>query len=215
MIGKITSIVRQKKDKERASLFVEEVFAFGVNEQTIEEFRLRKGDYIDEELHDKIIDFDYWISAKRIAMSYVNRRARSEKEIRVRLVKEEIPDSIIERVMEFLRDYNLVDDAAWAKAYLHDRLMRKKISAKQLGYELTQKGIGKEVIEQTLATLTVDESDEDRALAAAMKRWPRLEREEPRKRKQKLYAFLASRGFSSNLIAKIHTKLTGEDVDED
>src|SRR5580704_13223621 len=79
--GRITSIARQKKDKSRASIFLDQEFAFGVCDQTIEQFRLRKGDYIDRELFEKITDFDYFIDAKRIALAYLNFRARSEKEI--------------------------------------------------------------------------------------------------------------------------------------
>ena len=47
MEGRITSIQRQKKDSSRASIFLDEEFAFGVCDQTVEQFRLRKGDYID------------------------------------------------------------------------------------------------------------------------------------------------------------------------
>src|ERR1051325_1997505 len=125
MEGKITSIQRQKNDKRRASIFLDEEFAFGVCDQTIEEFRLRKGDYIDRELFDKISDFDYFVEAKRIAIAYLNHRARSEKEIRERLHKEDIPDEIIIRVLDFLRDLNLVNDEAWSKAFVNDKLVRK------------------------------------------------------------------------------------------
>src|SRR6185312_16264753 len=150
MVGKITAILRQKKDKARASLYVEGGFAFGVNEQTIEEFRLRKGDYLSPELCDKIIDFDYWISAKRIALHFINYRARSEKEVRERLVKEEIPDEIITRVIEFCRGYNLINDEAWAKAFTNDKLRKKLVSSRQLEQELRMKGIDKEIIAETI-----------------------------------------------------------------
>src|SRR5882724_7741941 len=98
MEGKISAITRQKGDKARASIFIEGAFAFGIEQLTIEEFRLRKGDEIDNELYGKLIDFDYKVAAKRIAQRYLNHRARSEKEVRDRLLREEIPDEIIEEV---------------------------------------------------------------------------------------------------------------------
>jgi regulatory protein len=211
MEGKITSIQRQKKNGARASIFLDEQFAFGVNEQTIEEFRLRKGDYLDRELYDKIVDFDYWIDAKRIALHYLNYRARSEKEIRDRLKKEDVPDHVVGRVLEFLSGYDLINDEKWARAFINDKLGRKSISASQLTFELSRKGVSREIVEQAVTELNARESDEARALAAAQKRWPRIERMEAdtRKRNQKLMAFLASRGFSYS-IAKEVAKKFGE-----
>lgn len=215
MIGKITSIVRQKGDKLRASIFIEEEFAFGVNEQTIEQFRLRKGDYLDPEKAEQIIDFDYWIDAKRIALKYLNHRARSEKEIRQRLEKEEIPEEIVLKVIEFLRSYDLVNDEQWSKFYTNDRLRRKLVSSKQVAMELKQKGIAADIIDKTIADLATTQSDEDRALEAARKRWPRLVREGPAKRKQKLFSYLAARGFSFDLIKSTYTKVAGVELNED
>jgi regulatory protein len=216
MIGKISAITRQKGDKLRASIFIEGEFSFGVNEQTIEQFRLRKGDYIDPELADKILDFDYWIDAKRVALRYLNHRSRSEKEIRDRLVKEEIPPEIIERVLEFLRGYDMVNDEKWSRAFVNDKLGRKQVSTRQIAVELRQKGVDQKIIDETIAEVNKEQSDEDRALAAAKKRWPRLEREEPMKRKQKMYSFLAGRGFSFDVIKSTYQKLSGvESGDEE
>src|ERR1035437_6391117 len=128
MEGRITSIQRQKNDAARASIFLDEEFAFGVCDRTVEEFRLRKGDYIDRELFEKISEFDYFVSAKRIAIAYLNYRARSEKEIRERLSKEDIPSAITERVLEFLREQHLVNDEHWSRAFVNDKLVRKPVS---------------------------------------------------------------------------------------
>jgi regulatory protein len=218
MEGKITSIQRQKKDGRRASIFLDEDFAFGVCDQTIEEFRLRKGDYIDRELFDKISDFDYFIEAKRIALAYLNHRARSEKEIRERLHREDIPETVIGRVMVFLREYNMIDDEAWSRAFVNDKLMRQPISSKQLAFGLAQKGVAKETIEETLADLNNKQSDQERAMQAAEKRWPRILRTESdaRKQQQKLYTFLAARGFDFNIAKDVYRKLSpGNDVDDE
>ncbi|HET6402462.1 MAG TPA: RecX family transcriptional regulator [Candidatus Kapabacteria bacterium] len=216
MEGRITSIQRQKKDSSRASIFLDEEFAFGVCDQTVEQFRLRKGDYIDRELFEKITDFDYGVEAKRIALHYLNYRARSEKEIRERLEKEDIPEAIVLRVLEFLKENRLVDDEAWSQSFVNDKLSRKPVSSKQLEFGLKQKGVSKEVIEETIANLNANESDEERALQAAEKRWPRIVKSEndPRKQKQKLYTFLAGRGFSFGTIDEVYKRICMDRVDE-
>ncbi len=217
MEGKITSISRQKKDKARASIFLDEEFAFGVCDQTVEEFRLRKGDYIDQELFEKITDFDFFIEAKRIALAYLNFRARSEKEIRERLQKEDIPEPVILRTFEFLREYKFIDDEAWSKSFVNDKLMRKPVSSKQLAFGLKQKGVPKAIIEETISTLNAEESDEARAMQAAEKRWPRILRSEsdPRKQKQKLYTFLAAGGFSFDTINEVYKQISGNQKDDE
>ena len=215
MEGRITSIVRQKKDKARASIFLDEEFAFGVCDQTIEEFRLRKGDYIDRELFEKITDFDLFVEAKRIALAFLNYRARSQKEIKERLEKEDIPESVILRVLDFLAEHKLIDDEAWSKAFVNDTLTRKLVSSRQLAFGLKQKGVPKEVVEATISDLNASESDESRAMSAAEKRWPRILKTErdPRKQKQKLYTFLAGRGFSFETINEVYKKI-GADTED-
>ena len=210
MEGRITSIVRQKNDKRRASIFLDEEFAFGVCDETVEHFRIRKGDYIDRELFEKISEFDFEIEAKRIALHYLNYRARSEKEIRERLEKEEIPEAIIGRVLEFLKGHNLIDDEAWSNAFVNDKLARKPVSSRQLAFGLAQKGVPKSIIEDTISKLNTSETDETRARKAAEKRWPRILRTEadPKKQKQKLYTFLASRGFAHDVIQQVTNSLS-------
>jgi regulatory protein len=217
MEGRITLIVRQKNDKARASIFLDEEYAFGVCDQTVEQFRLRKGDYIDRELFEKITDFDFFVEAKRIVLAYLNYRSRSEKEIRERLQKEDIPESIILRTFEFLKEYKMIDDEAWSKSFVNDKLMRKPVSSKQLAFGLKQKGVSKEVIEETISNLNENETDASRAVRAAEKRWPRILKSEsdPRKQKQKLYTFLAGRGFSFETINEVYGKLAKDkDVEE-
>ena len=197
MTGKITAITRQKGDKARASIFIEGEFAFGIEEQTIEEFRLRKGDHIDNELYGKLLDFDLWIGAKRIALRYVNHHARSE----------ELPDEIIARVIEFLKGYNMVDDVQYAKSFVNDKLLRKQVASRDIEHELKRRGVAPEIIAETLKTLNDGESDESRAIKAAQKRWPRLSKEEPEVRRRKLYTYLGARGFSSGVIKTVLKKM--------
>ena len=167
-------------------------------------------------MFEKITDFDYGVEAKRIALHYLNYRARSEKEIRERLEKEDIPEAIVLRVLERLKEHKLVDDEAWSKSFVNDKLARKPVSSKQLAFGLGQKGVPKDVIEETIAKLNENESDEERAVQAAHKRWPRILKSEddPRKQKQKLYTFLAGRGFSFETINEVYKKIRVDPLDE-
>jgi regulatory protein len=213
-MAKITAITRQKKDSLRASIFVDGEFVVGVNEQTIEEFRLRKGDDWTEELVQKLTPFDDWITAKREAYSFVNRRARNQKQVRDKLRKLDIPPDIIERVIDHLVSFSLLDDARWADAFIADRLRRTAISQSQLRRELIAKGIPKDLATTATEKLEEETSELDLAIKAAAKKWRVLKnrKEEPRKLQQRLFQFLRMRGFSNGVIKETLKQVTAEEV---
>ena len=212
----ITAITYQKRDKLRASVFIAGEFAFGVNVATIEKFRFRKGDELDVILFEKLREFDSRVSAKRIATKFLNTRRRTEKEVRDKLRLEKFEEEIIDEVTSNVKSIGLIDDEAFARAFVHDKRITKPISSRQLTNELRKKGVAKNIIEDILGEADEEESEDDRAMKAASKKWEQLLRRETddKKRKQKLIAFLGSRGFEYSIIKDVMRKLDAE-VEED
>ncbi len=215
--GIITAIQYQKKDKLRASLFVDGQFAVGVNVSSIEHFRLRKGDELTSILTEKVCEYDNLVSAKRVAAKFINTRMRSEKEVRQKLRGFEFEGEVTDEVVETLRRNMMLDDLTFAKSFIHDKLLSKPHSAQRLESDLRKKGIAKELIHEALTEAGIGESEEERAMTAAEKKWQQILRREddPRKQKQKLIAFLASRGFKYDTIKIIITKLSGNADEEE
>jgi regulatory protein len=213
----ITSITYQQRDKLRASVFVGNVFAFGINVATIEQFRLRKGDELTESLLEQLRQFDERISAKRTATKYLNSRRRSEHEVTVKLRGEGYEPEVIEEITSGLKSYGLINDLEFARALIHDKLISKSSSRRELQMLLAKKGIAKDMTAEILADVTEVGDEDERAMKAAEKKWATLVRREPdaRKRKQKLYAFLGSRGFGGATIKKIVLTLEGNANDEE
>jgi regulatory protein len=205
----ITAITYQKRDKLRASVFIAGEFAFGVNVVTIEKFRFRKGDELDTALLEKLREFDERVSAKRMAAKFLNTRRRTEKEVRGKLWKEKFDSEILDEIILDLKNSGLIDDEAFAKAFIHDKRITKPVSSRQLTIELQKKGIQKNIIENILCEADEGEGEEDRATKAATKKWDQLLRRESddKKRKQKLITFLNSRGFEYQVIKEVVRKL--------
>ncbi len=212
----ITAITYQKRDKLRASVFIAGEFAFGVNVATIEKFRFRKGDELDAILFEKLREFDSRVSAKRIATKFLNTRRRTEKEVRDKLRLEKFDEEIIDEVTSNVKSIGLVDDEAFARAFVHDKRITKPVSSRQLINELRKKGVAKNIIEDILGEADEEEDEDNRALKAGTKKWEQLSRREPdkKKRKQKLIAFLGSRGFEYAVIKDVLGKLDAE-IEED
>ncbi|HYM20687.1 MAG TPA: RecX family transcriptional regulator [Candidatus Kapabacteria bacterium] len=209
----ITSIAYQKRDKLRASVSIDDAFAFGINIATIERFRLRKGDELTSVLFDSIREFDDKASAKRIASKYLNTRRRSEREVASKLRGEGFDDTVVAETTQSLKEYGLINDEELAQAFIHDKLLTKAVSKRELEQYLRKKGIAKETIVEALKKISNPGDEEEHAKQAAEKKWSSLVRREtdPKKRKQKLYAFLASRGFEGSTIKKIVAQLSGKD----
>lgn len=216
VLGIISAIKFQQKDNLRASIYIDARFAFGVNVATIEHFRLRKGDEIDSIYYEKICTYDITIAASRIAQKFLNSRRRTERDVRRKLKEKEIPDNLIDSTIVELKAAKLIDDAAFAQAFIHDRLLTKSISRSKLALELQAKGVNRDIANHVLQELTSDDDDFERAMKAATKKLPSIERKETdeRQRSQKLYAFLASRGFTGTTILKALAQL-GQEAEEE
>lgn len=215
--GIITAIQYQKKDKLRASLFIDGSFGVGVNVSTIEYLRLRKGDEMTSILAENMCAYDNLVSAKRVASKFINTRMRSEKEVREKLRGFEFGGEVADEVIASLKENKLIDDTGFAASFIHDKLLSKPHSAGRLEQDLRKKGIAKDVIQRVLAEASIGESEEERAMQAAEKKWQQITRREddPKKQKQKLTAFLASRGFKYETIKNIITKLSGNADEEE
>jgi regulatory protein len=149
---------------------------------------------------------------------FLSYRPRSEKEVRDYLkekIKSQITnpksqDSIlenesretIEKVIAKLKDYKFIDDEAFTKWFIEQRTKIKPRSSKFIEYELKRKGISEDIIEEVHGKWFMVHSDLDIALELAKKRLPRLENEEPQKKYEKMVRFLASKGFSYDIIKK-------------
>jgi regulatory protein len=213
----ITAITYQKRDKLRASLFIGGEFAFGINNATVEHFRLRKNDELTAPLFDELRAFDEKISAKRLATKFLNTRRRTEREVREKILKEKYNEILTAEIIADLITTGLIDDEEYAIAFIHDRRLSKPVSSRQLRSELRKKGVAKEIIEKVLTGSDSEETEDDRAKQAAQKKWEQLLRREgdEKKRKQKLIAFLSSRGFEYQVIKSVVNKVAGDVPEEE
>jgi regulatory protein len=129
----------------------------------------------------------------------LSRQAYTKAQIKEKLVKKEVEESIITQVLTKLEDYRMINDSLYAEQYVQSRQKRKgRIALKR---ELQLKGIEEEVITETLTELG-DEAQIETGLDLLKKQLPRIQKEEPRKRYGKAYTFLARRGFTSDVIRK-------------
>lgn len=148
--------------------------------------------------------------ALQYAFRALAQRALSEHELRARLHKRDVPDDEAERVVARLRELGYLDDAALAKAASEKRFL----GTARIRFELKRRGVEREAVDEALAARDPQrEREEARALVERHK--DRFARgRDPRAR---AFAFLARRGYSSDVIWSALAGLaqeSAEDADE-
>ncbi len=204
MERKITAIVRQKRNPERVSIFLDEEYAFGLTR--IVAAWLQVGQYLSEEKIASLQAEDAREVAYLKAIKYLDYRERSEAEIRIHLNKRDINESVIEDVIDRLLRSGLVDDRRFAANWVENRLEFRPRGRRALFYELRQKGISEEIIQETLDSI----NDEELAYQAAIKKAKNYQSLEWDDFRKKMLGFLSRRGFSYDITPTIMTRVWNE-----
>ena len=132
-------------------------------------------------------------------------RARSSRDLRIRLRRAGARDHDISWSIDRLAAQGFVDDAAYAREVARAKVLAGGVSRRKVVKVLRQRGVSAEVAEEaiddTLADVDLDEYGA--ALAVAQKRLRSLAALAPQVKRQRLYAFLARRGYESDVVRRV------------
>jgi len=202
----ITKIEAQKKKDNRVNIFINDEFAFGCSSELVYYHNLAKGKEINVEELKKVVVEDNYLTAKTKTLKYIERALKSEFQVREFLQKKEYEDNVIDRVIEFLKEYKFIDDEYYAKAFVTQNI---RIEGKgNIKYKLIKKGISEDMINSTLSEIS-SEDEEAVALKLAEKKLKVLCKNEGNinKIKSKLNTFLISKGYNFDTIKSVVNKL--------
>lgn len=196
----ITQISENKKNKDRVSIYADDEFLLSCHKELIYKKSLKKGDKVDPNLLLDLAKEDEYMKAKDAALRYIERSLKTIHEIEKKMKEKEYSEETISRVISFLDEYNLVDDDKYAEIFFKEKLRTRGV--KKARFELSSKGIPKEIIEKALETLSSSSVEEDSCLKLAEKKYALLIKKETDayKLKNKLYTFLMGKGYSYELI---------------
>ncbi|GAA1407542.1 hypothetical protein GCM10009639_56480 [Kitasatospora putterlickiae] len=140
--------------------------------------------------------------ARDICLRLLTGAAKTRKQLADALRKREIPDEVAEEVLTRLEEVGLIDDAAFARAWVESRHSVRGLSRRALAQELRTKGVAGDLAEQALAQL--DPDDETEAARALVERRLRTTRGlERQTRTRRLVGVLARRGYSEGLAFRV------------
>lgn len=192
---KITSIRQQVKRANRYSIFVDGVYAFSLSESGLLAQGLASGQEFDRHELEKLKAASGADKAYGNALRYAAMRPRSEWELGTYLERKDVEEPVAQTIMQRLRDVGLLDDKAFATAWVANRRLLKSTSKRRLRLELKQKHVPESVIDEALREDEVDERDTLRALVEKKRaRYPD---------RNKFMQYLARQGFSYDDIKSV------------
>lgn len=198
----ITKIEVGKRNKERVNIYIDEEYAFSISAELVYKENIKVKDKIDVDSLKKLADEDNYIKCKNTALKIIERTYKSEKELAQKLALKGYDDHIIKRTINFMKEYNLLNDNNYATMYVKDK--SKNVGKRKIKYSLLQKGIDEEVIESELEKINNDEIKAN-AYEMAYKKYKVLSKRENDNYKltQKLYRFLMGKGYDFDLIKDV------------
>ena len=163
------------------------------------------------------------------AARFLEPRARSVAEVRRRLTgagyKPELVDGVIERLLEF----GMLDDEAFARAWVESRDRARPRGERAIRQELGLKGVDRSTIDLVLSerreaaaglpgddgeTASPDRTAAERLLARHARSLARVA--DPRQRRQRAYALLARNGFDPEVCRTVAASVDAEtDLSDD
>ena len=205
---KITKIEQQKKNKSRMSVFIDGEFSFGTDNFTLLSLHLKEGEEITKERLSLIKNTAVFEDAKNYSARLLSQRSYTAKGMSEKLYAHIGNEEIVEKTIDFLKEYKLLDDEDFAKRYAHDLVHLKKLGITQVKWKLKEKGIPQQIIEQTIAELNFDDIISENLEGLVQKR---LGDNYDIKNIMKVKRYLASRGYSFDQINSAFSKIKAKD----
>lgn len=184
----ITKLEYQKKNPNRVNVYVDDKFAVGISVNDVIKLGISKGQEISQADLTKIIETSDFGKAFAFAVNFISFRPRSEWEVRQNLKRKGFEN--IDEVILKLKSIELVNDEKFAEWWVTQRSTFRPKGQLAINAELAQKGVRLKI---------KLENEVDLALKAIKKKLPM--------EKEKVFRFLATRGFSYDTIQAVIEKL--------
>lgn len=147
-------------------------------------------------------DADPEAVARLIALRMLDSSPRTRSELAAALARRGVPDEAAAAVLDRFTEVGLVDDEAFATAWVDSRHRGRGLARRALSAELRRKGIDEQVAAQALDQISTDDEEESaralvRGRAAAMRSLP------TEVRTRRLVGMLARKGFGGSLAYRV------------
>ncbi|MBI3804870.1 MAG: regulatory protein RecX [Nitrospirae bacterium] len=145
--------------------------------------------------------------AKQTAYRMLSYRDRSIKEIETKLAQKGYSEAVVTLVIASLKEANYLDDDRFAHQWVRLRTEHRHLGPLRLKRELQEKGLSPEITEEAIQRLSTEGDPVAPAEAALRRRFKDPASLRDMKTRQRAYAFLQRKGFTTETIFKAFKKI--------
>lgn len=136
--------------------------------------------------------------ARELVLRQLTAAARTRKQLADVLARHGIEESVADRVLDRFEDVQLVDDEAFAHAWVESRHRGRGLSRRALAHELRRRGVDEELVRGAVDDVSpAAELEAARTLVRA--RLHSTRRDDPVRRMRRLTGMLARKGYGPAL----------------
>lgn len=204
----ITDILVQKNNKDRVNIYIDGAYVFSCSLELVLKKSLKKGLELSMEELNSIVSLDNYNKCKNKALNIIEKSYKTETEVKNKLLQLSYDEDTISKVIEFLKNYNFVDDKKYAKLYTNEK--KKSRGILKIALELRKKGIDENIISEAVK---IDyEEAFSYAMEAATKKYNSCKSHGDSYRSilSKLYSYLKSIGYEEEIINEVLNKIKQE-----
>lgn len=199
----ITAI--EPRRKAMSALYIDGEFVMNLDTRTLIENRFDVGREIDDDDLHEIINLSNERRAKEKALWLISYRDHSKKELTDK-IRRTCDYESAEKAVERMEELGLVNDRVFAERYARKLLFTKHMSKTAASYELARKGIDRELADEILEGIDVDEREQIREVIE--KKYRNISDE---KIKRRAFSALQRLGYRFDDIRAVLEEYTEED----
>jgi regulatory protein len=152
-------------------------------------------------------------AAREICLRLLSFSPRTRAQLADALRRNGVDDEVAERVLGRYTEVGLIDDAAFARAWVQSRHTGRGLARRALAAELRQRGVADDTVNEAVDELA-PEQEETAARELIAKRLAVTRGLDPAKRTRRVLGVLARKGYSSGLAYRlVREALEAEGVD--
>jgi regulatory protein len=141
-------------------------------------------------------------AARQLVVRQLARAPRTRAQLAAMLARRGFPDDTVERVLDRFGELQLIDDAAFAQAWVESRHAGRGLARRALAYELRARGVEGETVDAAVADLSQDQ-EEATARAFVRRRLRAPTGQDRQTRVRRVVAALARKGYSASLAFRL------------
>jgi regulatory protein len=140
--------------------------------------------------------------AREICLRLLTLAPRTRAQLADALRRRDVPEDVADTVLGRFTDVGLIDDEAFARAWVESRHIGRGLARRALAAELRRRGVADETVNEAVASID-PEVEENAARALIARRVTATRGQDPARRMRRLVGVLARKGYPPGLAYRV------------